>query len=280
MARAKKTAMLCPNCRRLISTDERTCPHCGAYIPGGRWTLRFLDGYSQFSLHAVRILIYINATFYILSLILNPSHLGLSINPLTFLSPADSSLFILGATGTFPIEGFHRWWTLISASYLHGGILHIFFNMAALSQLGPFVLNEYGFNRFFTIYTVAGISGFFISYLAGIPFTIGASAGICGLIGAILYYGKSRGGYYGQSIYQQATGWVVGLVIFGLVLPGINNWAHGGGLIAGILLGYSLGYIEKIRGSYVHFLLAILCLLSTAIVFLWTLFQAASHAVL
>jgi rhomboid protease GluP len=280
MARAKKTAMLCPNCRRLISTDERTCPYCGASIPGGVWTLRFLEGYSQFSLHAVKILIYINAAFYILSLILNPSHLGLSINPLTFLSPADSSLFILGATGTFPIAGFHRWWTLLSASYLHGGILHIFFNMAALSQLGPFVLNEYGFNRFFTIYTVAGISGFLISYLAGIPFTIGASAGICGLIGAILYYGKSRGGDYGQSIYQQATGWVVGLVIFGLIFPGINNWAHGGGLITGIFLGYTLGYIEKTRGSSVHFLLALLCILSTVMTLLWALFQAAYHAVL
>ncbi|MBN1615265.1 MAG: rhomboid family intramembrane serine protease [Deltaproteobacteria bacterium] len=280
MTRSKKTAILCPSCRRLISADEGICPHCGASIPSGILTQRFLEGYSKLAVNAVRIIIYVNAAFYIFSLILNPARTGLSFNPLTFLSPADSSLFVLGATGALPIAGYHRWWTLVSASYLHGGILHIFFNMAALSQLGPFVLNEYGFNRFFTIYTLSGIAGFFLSYLVGIPFTIGASACICGLIGAILYYGKSRGGHYGQAIYQQATGWVIGLVIFGLLLPGINNWAHGGGLATGILLGYLLGYIEKTRGSHVHLTLAILCLASTAAVLLWAILQAVFHAVL
>jgi rhomboid protease GluP len=197
---------------------------------------------------------------------------------MTFLSPSDKSLFLLGATGTIPIAGYGRWWTLVSASFLHGGILHIFFNMAALGQLGPFVLREFGFNRFVIIYIFTGIAGFFISYMAGVPFTIGASASICGLIGAILYYGKSRGGFYGEVIYRQAMGWVVGLVLFGLLLPGINNWAHGGGIVSGILLAFLLGYYEKKGENVFHRILVTGCIFLTVVVLLWAILQAIYYS--
>lgn len=137
-----------------------------------------------------------------------------------------------------PIDRFGRWESLVSASFLHGGVFHILFNMIALYQLGPFVILEYGVYRFLSVYILSGVGGFYLSYLVGIPFTLGASAAICGLIGAILYFGKSRGGLYGESIYRQALGWVVGLIFCGLLLPGINNWAHGGGLITGIVVSF------------------------------------------
>jgi rhomboid protease GluP len=149
--------------------------------------------------------------------------------------------------------------------------------MAALVQLGPFVLREFGFNRFIIIYVLTGVAGFFVSYLAGIPFTIGASASICGLIGAILYYGKSRGGFYGEVIYRQAMGWVIGLVIFGLLVPGINNWAHGGGLISGITLGFLMSYNELKSETFPHRILAAVCILSTVIILLWAVLQALLH---
>ena len=78
----------------------------------------------------------------------------------------------------------HRFWTLVSANYLHGSILHIFFNMAALRQLGLLVAREYGVYRMFIIYTLGGIIGFFISYLASVSWTIGASAAVCSLAGS------------------------------------------------------------------------------------------------
>ena len=99
--------------------------------------------------------------------------------------------------------------------------------MMALRQLGPFIIHEYGFHRFVVIYIVSGIGGFLMSLLAGVPLTLGASASLTGLIGAVLYYGRSRGGYYGDAVYKQAMGWIVGLLIFGFLAPGINNWAHG-----------------------------------------------------
>lgn len=179
----------------------------------------------------------------------------------------------MGATGTWPIDAYGSWWTLVSASYLHGGILHIFFNMMALMQLGPFVLAAYGFYRFILIYTVTGIGGFLLSYVAGIPLTIGASASICGLIGAIIYYGKSRGGFFGGMIYRQAMGWTIGLVLFGLLVPGINNWAHGGGLLSGLAIGYLAGYEERKSENDVHRAAGIICLLATLLILVWVLFR-------
>jgi rhomboid protease GluP len=206
---------------------------------------------------------------YIISLLFNPRATGLSLNPLTFLSPSDTSILLLGATGTVPIDKYHRFWTLVSASFLHGGILHIFFNMAALRQLAALVNREFGVYRMFVIYTVSGVLGFWISYLAGVAFTIGASASVCGLIGALLYYGKSRGGIYGGTLYRQVFSWVIFLFMFGLIVPGINNWGHGGGILAGIVFGFLLGYQEKKRENVVHKTLAAACGVVTVAVLIW-----------
>ena len=269
----EKRSMLCPNCRRLISSDEPACPYCGTARPGAAWKRAFA-GLSPARLDPVRAIVAANAAFFLLSLLLNPGGMGLGANPLTFLSPSNGSLFLLGATGTLPIDGYGRWWTLVSASFLHGGILHIFFNMMAVRQLAPFVLEEFGFNRFAILYLWTGVAGFLLFYGAGIPFTIGASASLCGLIGAILYYGKSRGGYYGQQIYRQAMSWVVGLVLFGLFFPGINNWAHGGGLLGGVVIAFLTGYGEQRPETFWHRLLGGLSLLLTAASLGWALLQA------
>jgi rhomboid protease GluP len=270
----EKKSILCPNCRKLISNDEEACPYCGMARPGSRWKRKILGGFSLLSLDPVKAIIAVNAAFYLFSLLLNPGALGLSSNPMTFLSPSDPSIFLLGATGTLPIATYGRWWTLISASFLHGSILHLFFNMMALRQLAPFVLDEFGFHRFAILYTWTGIAGFFLSYLAGVPFTIGASASICGMIGAILYYGKSRGGFYGEEIYRQAMGWVVGLVLFGLFFPGINNWAHGGGLVSGVMIAFLTGYHERIPERFIHRFLGTVSILITAAALAWALIQA------
>jgi rhomboid protease GluP len=266
--------MLCPNCRKLISSDEPACPYCGTARPGSLWQRGVIGGFSMLRFDPAKTVIAVNAAFYLFSLLLNPAALGLSANPMTFLSPSEGSLFLLGATGTFPIDGYGRWWTLVSASFLHGGLLHIFFNMMALRQLAPFVLGEFGFHRFAILYLWTGVAGFFLSYLAGVPLTIGASASLCGLIGAILYYGKSRGGFYGEQIFRQAMGWVVGLVLFGLFFPGINNWAHGGGLVSGGLIAFLTGYGERTTERPLHRLLGTASILVTAAILIWALIQA------
>lgn len=264
-------SILCPNCSKLISADERSCPHCGVSRPGARWKNIPITRKLLRDDQIIRTIIYANVGMYIVSLLLNPTSLGLSANPFMFLSPSNRALILLGSTGTVPIDQMHRWWTLISANYLHGGILHILFNMIALRQIGPLVLREYGVNRLISLYTLGGTIGFLVSYLAGVRFTLGASAAVCSLIGASLYYGKSRGGSYGQAIYRQISGWVFGLFIFGLIVPGINNWGHGGGIAAGICLGFLLGYQERKRENQIHKVLAIVCVVATVAVLLWAI---------
>ena len=225
-------------------------------------------------------IIYANVVMYAISLLLNPRHLGLSANPLTFLSPSNQSLVLLGATGTIPIDRLHRWWTLLSANYLHAGLLHIFFNMVVLKHIAPLVVMEYGASRMVILYTLGGVAGFLVSYLAGVTFSIGASAAVCSLIGAALFYGKSRGGTYGHAIYRQIMGWVVGLFLFGFLVPGINNWAHGGGIGAGILIGFLLGYQEKKRENLLHRTMASVCILATAAVLVWAIGSAVYYRLL
>jgi membrane associated rhomboid family serine protease len=274
MPSTRRNSLLCPQCRKLVSADEPRCPYCGTARPGAWW--KQLALFHQ-PYQVVKAVIVVNVIMYVLALLLFPRHVNLTLNPLLFLSLSDKSLFLLGATGTIPIDRYGEWWTLISANYLHAGILHITLNMAAFYQLALLTIREYGISRMFIIYTLGGIVGFLISYLARVPFTIGASAAIFGLVGAILYYGKSRGGVYGRAILRQVGGWVVFLFVFGMLVPGINNWGHAGGLVSGGLLGYLLGYHEKKRESSFQKTLALICMLITVLVLGWAAMSTITY---
>jgi len=268
----KRKSILCPNCRKLISSDELRCPYCDIRRPGSWRTNNFLTRGLLNTDQLIKMIIYVNVGMYVISLLFNPLLTNISLNPLSFLSPDNNSLLLLGATGTIPVDKFHRWWSLLSANYLHGGILHILFNMFAFKQLAPLVAREFGISRMFIIYNASGVIGFWISCFFDVYFTIGASASICGLIGAMLFYGKSRGGVYGQAIYRQIGGWIIVIFIIGSI-PGlnINNWGHGGGILSGILFGFIMGYQEKKPERLVHKISAIVCIIATVVVLGWAI---------
>jgi rhomboid protease GluP len=273
----KRQSILCPNCRKLISTSEPNCPYCGTAKPGAwyknnAWTRDIRDPNQM-----IKIIIAINVGMFIISILYSPKAATLSPNPFTFLSPSGPSLEMLGATGFVPIDEYRRYWTLISANYLHGGILHILFNMIAFRQLASIVAREFGLYRMFAIYTLSGVFGYWISYVFEVYWTIGASAAVCGLVGAILYYGKSRGGIYGKTLYKQISIWVVFLFVFGFVVPGINNWGHGGGILAGVALGFMLKYQEKRKETLFHKTLAGACALVTVMVLIWAISSAVYY---
>ena len=265
----RKNSILCPHCSKLVSRDEPQCPYCGASHPGARWKKisRILERHLESRI--IPTLIYINAGIFLLSLFLYSGSLNL-MNPLMALSPSSRSLFLLGASGTIPIDRMGNWWSLVSASYLHGSLLHIVFNMIALKQLGTLTIQAYGAHRMIIIYTLTGIIGYAASYLAEVRFTIGASAAVCGLIGAMLHYGKSRGGLVGEALLKQVSGWLVGLFIIGL-MPNINNWGHGAGILSGIALGFFLGYPEKRPDSFLNRSGAVLCIILTLTVLVHTI---------
>ena len=272
----KRNSILCPGCRKLISRDELFCPYCNLKRPGRRLPDIF-GRWSATPAEIVRPLIIINVVFYLLTLLLAPIQFGNLHNPLNFLSPGNQSLLVVGATGSMPVFHLHRWWTLISASFLHGSLLHLLFNMVALNQLGRITAEIFGLHRFLIIYLISGAIGFYVSTLAGIMFTIGASASICGLIGALLFYGKSRGGEFGRLVIQQVRGWIIGLVFIGLFLPAINNWGHGGGLLGGLVLAALLGYQERRPAGRIIKQMAFLVVCASLAILGWSAFQSSFY---
>ncbi len=263
-------SLLCPNCRKLISSSVNQCPFCNLKNPGSRLKSGILTRGFHNPNQLLIAIISVNVILFVLSILLTPLQTNFSPSPFSFLSPSNQSLLILGSTGTIPLFQLERWWTLLAANYLHGGILHLLFNMLALRQLAPMVIQEFGINRMIIFYTIGGIAGFFISALAGVYFTIGASAAICSLIGALLYYGKSRGGIYGQNIFTQIGSWALAIAVFGFLVPGVNNWGHGGGMAVGVLLGYIFNYQESRKEGIKEKFLAIICIVATVAVLLWS----------
>ena len=175
-------------------------------------------------------------------------------NPLQFGSPSLGAMLLFGASGIVPVFGAHRWWTVLSASWLHFSLLHIFLNMYAMRQLAPSVADLYGPGRMVIIYVVAGIIGFTLSsvspFLPQIPFmhpgayTAGASASISGLIGAILAYGHRSGSGMARRFAMQN---VLMLLLMGFYFQGIDNYAHIGGFGGGYVMSRILDPLKPER---------------------------------
>jgi rhomboid protease GluP len=183
------------------------------------------------------------AALYAATLLTSPQIMGGGI--FSFLSPSPTSLVAFGASGYIPVIAAGRWWTVLTATWLHASLIHIVMNMMSIRNIAPLVADFYGASRMIIIYVVSGAAGFTLStlggaYLSGIPilgylmgggfFTVGASASITGLIGAIYYYGHRTGS---GAITEQARFWVLSFLVMGFLIRGIDNWAHVGGLIGG-----------------------------------------------
>ena len=229
--RQMEGAVVCPQCGRLVGVNEETCPFCGAWRPGlfgwattlRRWLGGRLD---LFSLIGVGC-----GTLYALALLVSVAGGGSLFGGglMSMLSPGSRALYLLGMTGGVAWD-LGWWWTLLTAMYLHGSLLHIVFNVMWIRNLGPAVAEVFGPGRAFLLFNVAGAGGFLVSnVMSGVP-TIGASGSIFGLLAALIVYGRRRGG---SVVTQQLWQWAIILGVFGFVMPGINNWAHGGGFAAG-----------------------------------------------
>jgi rhomboid protease GluP len=152
-----------------------------------------------------------------------------------------NTLFLFGGKFTRSIrEG--EWWRLITAGFLHGGILHILMNSWVMLDLGAAVEETFGAARMFVIYIAATVSGFWLSAWWSSNPSIGASAGIFGLIGAMIAFGILQRSSTGQMIRSHYTRWAIYGFVMGL-LPGfrVDNAAHLGGLAGGFAVAYIAG---------------------------------------
>lgn len=153
---------------------------------------------------------------------------------LSLLPPGNpTTLYRLGATGALPWAA-GRWWTPLTAVYLHAGVLHLIFNLLWLFQLGPLVGRLFGRSAVFLIFTAAGVCGAALSTLMGTPLTVGASGGVFGLLGALTYVGLVEGRYLGQLARRYGLMAAV-LFLIGLLSPQVDNWSHLGGLLGGVI---------------------------------------------
>jgi membrane associated rhomboid family serine protease len=263
-------SVVCPSCGSLVGVRDDRCYTCGRSNPG-LWgfgpALRQIGvnfGFAQ-------IVVGTCVTLWVFTLLMSGSAIRLG-SVFSALSPSTPVLFLFGASGAIPVFGMGRWWTVLSAGWLHAGLLHILMNMYWVWQMGPVMADMLGSSRTVIIYTVGGIAGFVLSsfagaflppipFLNGADFTVGASAPVFGLIGALYHYGRTTS----SIARQQAQFIMVQAVVFGVLMggSGIDNYAHLGGFAGGYFTSAFLNPMTRERGD--HAIIAIVCLAASAL---------------
>jgi len=262
-------SVVCPSCGSLVGVRDDKCYMCGRANPG-LWgfgpAVRRIGtefGFAQFVVTVCVIL-------WAVTLLMSGGGLGGGGNLLSALSPTNQVLFVFGASGAVPVFAAGRWWTVLSAGWLHAGLLHVAMNMYWVWQMGPGITELFGPSRTVIIYTIGGVAGFTLSSVAGayfpsLPFlgtagfTVGASAPVFGLIGALYHYGRTTS----SVVKQMAVSIMLQALVFGLLVRGIDNYAHIGGFIGGYLMSSLFKPMTRERGD--HMIIAIGCLAASAI---------------
>jgi rhomboid protease GluP len=272
MFRQTSGSSLCYACGKLNRVDAAVCFYCGARRPG-LWG--FAPGLARLigRVDFARVVTAVCVVAYAASLLLDPAAALRPRGMFDLLAPSQRALYDLGMTGSIPwAQG--RWWTLLTAIYLHGSLLHIVFNLLWIRQLAPPVEELFGQARLILIFTAAGVLGFVLSNLAGVPWTIGASGAVFGLLGALVHYGRSRGGAFGLGVFRQYWQWALILFVLGFLMPGVNNLGHLGGFVGGYLAALVLGYGERRPERGAHRLAALAAIGLTALAFALSLRSA------
>ena len=256
---------MCPNCRAFITTSDKVCPYCGNQVARRAVDTRepapILGGLIPQAHFTTILILLINAGLFAATELMADAYGG-----------ETRALVAFGAKFGPEISEHREWWRLVTAGFLHGGWLHIAMNSWVLYDLGAQVEQVYGTARFLVIYFVGTVVGFYLSYVMN-PLTpsIGSSAGITGLIGAMIAFGVTYRSSIGSQVRDLFIRWVVYIRAIGLIGGfGIDNYAHVGGLAGGFAIGWIAGL--PIRSSReregMWRVLATACVLITAYCFL------------
>jgi rhomboid protease GluP len=231
---------MCPNCRAFITTSDKICPYCDVPVgpraidrrsPADVWGLIPHARFTTF------VILLINFGLYIAMMVLS-SRLGMGAG----FDMDGNILLAFGGKYGPAISGEGQWWRLITAGFLHGGLLHILMNSWAMFDLGAQVEQIYGTSRYVVFYIFTTVTGFLASLYWSPGLSIGASAGIFGLIGAMIAYGVRERSGFGDSVKSLYGRWAVYGLIFGFIgFTGTDNAAHLGGLAGGFVIGYVAG---------------------------------------
>lgn len=171
--------------------------------------------------------------------------IGYAIEIVTGASTDDRRLAILGAIQPILIRD-GDWWRLLSAMFLHGGLLHLLVNVWALYQLGRLYEAMFGTRRFVFIYFATGLVASVTSFLRLPDYgsSVGASGAIFGILGAFIFSVRRsprwRHEKWARDLVAQCVFWIAANILISLKIPQIDVAAHMGGLAAGLILGAAL----------------------------------------
>jgi len=259
---------MCPHCRAFITNRDRVCPYCQETV-GTRAIDRRDDSpigglIPQRNFTTVLILL-VNFGFYAATVIASMN----AGNQNAVMSLDGATLFAFGAKYPAAVLA-GEYWRLVTAGFLHGGLIHIGMNSWAMFSLGAQVDEIYGTSRMLVIYFVSSVFGFALSTVFSASLSIGASAGICGLIGAMIALGMRHHNPIGDAVRGAYLRWAGMILVMGFVIPHIDNAAHIGGLAGGFGIAWIAGEPGRI-GSPTERLwrvAALLCILITVVCFL------------
>lgn len=232
---------VCPQCRALIDRGASVCPFCGAKLGsprarGGAESSRVL-GFILVPSTATSVLVAANVFFYGVAWYLTQSREGAELHPASAWGGMSAEVLVRlgGKFGPYILEG--QWWRLVTAMFLHAGLLHIGMNLWCLVDLGAAVESLFSSTKFIVLYLVTGICGFLLSlWWSPFGFSVGASGAILGLIG-VLIGASFHHGRLGREYRGQLARWLIYILVIGIFFA-VDNAAHIGGLAAGVLLGY------------------------------------------
>ncbi len=253
-------SMICPSCGKLISVSEEKCPFCGAWNPSFYGYAPAIQSVFGRRLDVIRMISVACVALYVTALAIQPEAIFQFRGLFDILAPGTRALYQLGMTGGLAWEQ-GWWWTVLTAIYLHGSLLHIFFNLMWVRDLGPAVTEIYGPARGFILFSVAGAVGFVVSNLAAHTPTIGASGSIFGLIAAMIVYGRRTGH---SMMTQQLWTWAAIMFAMGFFMGSVNNWAHAGGFAGGWVTAQLMPSRDQRRESLWESIAAIALLVATA----------------
>jgi rhomboid protease GluP len=227
---------LCPNCGSLVGINATRCHNCGTNLRFSMAAVnRSLSGVFAGPAPVTTALLVANLLMFGVEWMAAAAQGGgggLSI----LWGMGGEATYRLGMSSPYGIYILHQWYRLITAMFLHGGLIHIGFNMMALMQLGPALEELYGSSRYFFLFIFTGAFGFLVSSVLGTT-SLGASGGLLGLIGAMLAITTKRGGAYMRELRSRLISSVVYLFVLGFLGMGIDNKAHLAGLASGFVLG-------------------------------------------
>lgn len=231
---------ICPVCGSLVGINTSRCHECGTNLNFSLAALsKQLAGLIGTDTPATTVLLVSNFLLFAVTVMMTMQAGNAGGLNLLWRVGGEPTIR-LGMSLPFDlVRGLNQYWRYVTAMFLHGGLIHIGLNMMSLFQLGPVVEEIYGSARFLFIYVVTGAFGFFCSsfFLHG-HFSLGASGALLGLVGVLLALTYKRGGGFALQLRRQLITSTV--ILFAIGIFGgfaIDNWAHGGGLVAGLLLG-------------------------------------------